>query len=110
MVMRFVQLRSIKDLVLLVASSPAMNVIQHLHLKDTHLYFIVGGTISETFMYFIKEEKPLPGSFIVYSTYSGEISFSDKLKIEPNMSSFPIVDIVNQNILPPELLSSLGEP
>ena len=107
--MKFVQLRSIKDLVLLVASSPAMNVIQHLHHGNSHLYFIVGGTISETFMYFVKDEKPLPGSFIVYSTYTSEISFSDKLKIEPNMSSFPIVDIVNQNILPPELMSALGE-
>jgi len=102
--MKFVQLSSIRDLVMLIASSPSMNVIQHLSMPNFQLYFIIGGTLSETFLYFVKESTRFNGKFVTYNTYSGEIGFSDKIKVEPNMSSFPIVEIKNQNILTHELL------
>ncbi|MGQ9679318.1 MAG: hypothetical protein ACUVV4_00905 [Candidatus Bathyarchaeia archaeon] len=105
--MKFVQLSSIRDLVMLIASSPSMNVIQHLSLPNFQLYFIIGGTLSETFLYFVKENIRFEGRFVTYNAYSGEINFSDKIKVEPNMSSFPIVEIKNQNILPSELLELL---
>ncbi len=106
--MKFVQLRSLRDLVMIVASSPTMNVIQHLKSGETHLYFIIGGTLSEIFLYFVKEAKAVDGSFIVYNTYTGEISFSDRLRLEPNQNSIPVVEIENQDLLPEELLTRVG--
>lgn len=103
--MKFVQLRSLRDLVMLIASSPTMNVAQHFQSGDMNLYFVIGGTLKETFLYFVKEPKSVQGSFIIYNTYSGEITFSDRLRTEPNVSSIPIVEIQNQNILPEELLT-----
>ena len=106
--MKFVQLNSLRDLVMLVASSPTMNVIQHLQSGDMHLYFIIGGTLREIFLYFLKEEEAVDGSFIVYNTYTAEISFSEKLRTEPNLTSIPIVEIKNQDLLPEELLTRVS--
>lgn len=106
--MKFVQLDSLRDLVMLVASSPTMNVIQHLQSGASHLYFIIGGTLREIFLYFVKEEKAIEGLFVVYNTYTGEISFSERLRTEPNLTSIPVVEIRNQDLLPEELLTRVG--
>jgi len=102
--MKFVQLKSLRDLVMLVASSPTMNVIQHIENGGSHLYFIIGGTLSEIFLYFVKEKTPIDGRFITYNTYTGELGFSERLLHEPNLNSFPVVEIENQDLLPEELL------
>ncbi|EMR73184.1 hypothetical protein MCGE09_00021 [Thaumarchaeota archaeon SCGC AB-539-E09] len=107
--MKFVQLKSLKDLVMLVASSPSMNVVQHLQNGGVHMYFIIGGTLSEIFLYFVKESISLEGEFITYNTYTGEIGFSEKLLHEPNLNSFPVVEIENQDLLSEELLQRVND-
>ena len=105
--MKFVHLKTMRDLVMLVASSPTMNVIQHLQNDKSHLYFIIGGTLNEIFLYFVKQKESVNGGFITYNSYTGEIGFSEKLVHEPNRNSFPIVEIENQDLLPEELLSKV---
>lgn len=106
--MKFVQLKSLRDLVMLVASSPTMNVIQHLRYGDSHLYFIIGGTLSEVFLYFVKQAKAVDGGFITYNAYTGEVGSSDKMMHEPSLNSFPVVEIENQDLLPKELLNRVN--
>ncbi|MFB0558387.1 MAG: hypothetical protein ACETVY_04640 [Candidatus Bathyarchaeia archaeon] len=106
--MKFVQLKSLRDLVMLVASSPTMNVIQHLQNGDSHLYFIIGGTLTEIFLYFVKQGSAMEGGFITYNTYTGEIGSSDRLMHEPSINSFPVVEIENQDLLPEELLTRVN--
>ena len=106
--MKFVHLKTLRDLVMLVASSPTMNVIQHLQNGKFHLYFIIGGTLSEIFLYFVKQEEAIEGTFITYNSYTGEIGSSDKLAHEPNQNSFPLVEIENQDLLPEDLLSKVN--
>jgi hypothetical protein len=105
--MKFVQLRSLRDLIMLVASSPSSGVIQHIANGNSNLYFLVGGTLHEMFLYCVIEKERLKGNFITYNSYSGEIGSSDKMMHEPNASSFPVVEIVNQDLLPEDLLSKL---
>jgi hypothetical protein len=107
--MKFVQLRSLRDLIMLVASSPSSGVIQHLVNGKSHLYFLVGGTLHEMFLYFVKEKEQIKGSFITYNSYSGEIGSSENVQHEPNVSSFPVVEIVNQDLLPTDLLGRLND-
>jgi hypothetical protein len=107
--MKFVQLKSLRDMVMLVASSPATNIIQHLKNSDDHLYFVIGGTLSEVFLYFVKEKESIDGNFITYNSYSGEIGSSDKIMHEPNVNSFPVVEIINQNLLPEDMLEKVSK-
>jgi hypothetical protein len=104
--MKFVQLKTIRDLVMLVASSPATNVIQHLE-NSGHIYFVIGGTLSEIFMYLVKQDESITGSFITYNSYTGEIGTSEKLSTEPNMNSFPIIEINKQDLITEENLETL---
>jgi hypothetical protein len=106
--MKFVHLKTLRDLVMLIASSPTMNVIQHLQNGSKHLYFIIGGTLTEIFLYFVKLDDAIEGGFITYNTYTGEIGSSDRLVHEPNQNSFPVVEIENQDLLPEELLSMVN--
>jgi hypothetical protein len=107
--MKFVQLKSIRDIVMLVASSPASNVIQHMANEGDHLYFVIGGTLSEVFIYFVKTKDVLDGSFITYNSYSGDIGYSDKVMHEPNISTIPVVEIINQDLLNEEVLEKLSK-
>ncbi|MFC1802726.1 hypothetical protein ACFL0D_02040 [Thermoproteota archaeon] len=106
--MKFVQLKTIRDLVMLVASSPATNVIQHLE-NCGHIYFVIGGTLSEVFMYLVKQVDPIDGSFITYNSYSGEIGSSQKISTEPNMNSFPLIEIENQDLITEETLKTVSK-
>ena len=106
--MKFVQLKTIRDLVMLVASSPATNVIQHLENGGKHVYFVIGGTLSEVFTYLVKLDEPIEGSFITYNSYKGEIGSSEKIASEPNMNSFPIIEIMNQNLIQEEMLETVA--
>ena len=105
--MKFVQLKQIRDIVMLVASSPTSNVIQHIENDGKHLYFIVGGTLSQIFLYFVKQNEPLEGSFITYNSYSGEVGISDRIMNDPNMNTFPVIEIKNQDLVPEEILEKL---
>jgi hypothetical protein len=107
--MKFVQLKSIKDIVMLVASSPASNVVQHMGIGGGHLYFVIGGTLSEVFLYFVKTAEPLSGSFITYNSYTGDIGFSERVLSEPNVNTFPVIEIQNQDLLPAEMLAKVGK-
>ncbi len=107
--MKFVQLKTIRDIVMLVASSPATNVIQHLPYNGEHLYFVIGGTLSEVFLYFVKIKDALEGSFITYNTYTGEIGSSVKIMTEPSINSFPLIEIINQDVLPSEMMEKLSK-
>jgi hypothetical protein len=105
--MKYVQLKTVRDLLMLVASAPNASVIQHLENNGSHLYFIVGGTLHEVFLYFVKEKTPLGGNFITYNSYTGQIGSDEKVVHEPNVSSFPVVEIKSQDLLPEELLNKV---
>jgi len=106
--MKFVQLKTVRDLVMLVASSPATNVIQHLENKGKHVYFVIGGTLSEVFTYLVQLDEPIEGNFITYNSYKGEVGSSEKIASVPNMNSFPIIEIENQTLIPDEMLEQLA--
>jgi len=107
--LNFVQLKNLRDLLMFVASSPSSGVIQHIEHGGSHVYFIVGGTLRELFIYLVKEAKPLGGGFVTYNSYTGVIGASDNVLHEPNVSSFPVVDIVRQDLIPSDLLSKVDE-
>ncbi len=106
--MKFVQLKTIRDLIMLVASSPSTNVIQHLENRGKHVYFVIGGTLNEVFIYLVRLDDLLDGSFITYNSYKGEIGSSEKIASEPNMNCFPIIEIMNQNLITDEMLETVA--
>lgn len=106
--MKYIQLKDLKDLAMLVSSAASIGVVQHLPLKEGHLYFIIGGTLSEVFLYFVKLKEKVDGRYIIYNTLSGEVSFSERVRTDPNLNSIPIIEIVNQDLLSKELVEKVN--
>jgi len=105
--MKYINLKDLKDLVILVfAAHTAM--LHHLPLKEAHLYFVVGGTLTETFVYFVKLKQGIEGRYVLYNPLTGDIRFSPTIRTDPNVQSIPIVDIVNQDLLTEELLETVS--
>jgi len=106
--MKYVQLKELRDLVVLVSSAAPMGLVQHFAVKTGHLYFVVGGNLSEAFLYFVKLNQPIEGKYIIFNTLSGEIRFSQNVRTDPGTSSIPIVEIVNQNLVPQEIVEMIN--
>ena len=106
--MKFIQLKSLRDLATLVSSVGTVGVVQHLPLRQGHLFFIIGGTLSEVFLYFVKLQDDKKGKYIVYNTLSGEMSFSQRVRTDPNLNNIPIIEIVNQDLLSKELVDTVN--
>ena len=106
--MKFIQLKNLRDLATLVSSTGPIGVVQHLSLREGHLYFVIGGTLREVFLYFVKRREEISGRYIIYNTLSGELEFSQRVRTDPNRSSIPIIEIINQDFLPGELIEKVS--
>ncbi len=102
--MRFVRLRRFEDLVRFVVSSPMGGVIQHTEVGGRHVYFVIAGTASESFVYLVSLDSQIGKPYAVYNAVSGEIRLSDEAEIGPNISSVPIIEVEKQDIIPEEAL------
>jgi len=105
--MKYINLKDLKDLVILVSTAHTA-MLHHLPLKEGHLYFVVGGTLTETFIYFVKLKQGIEGRYVLYNPLTGDIRFSPTIRTDPNVQSIPIVDIVNQDLLTEELLETVS--
>jgi len=105
--MKYIQLKDLRDLVMLVSTAHT-GMLHHFPLAEGHLYFIVGGTLTETFIYFVKLKQGIDGRFVIYNGLSGEIRFSQTVRTDPNVSSIPIIDIVSQDLLSKELVETVN--
>jgi len=104
--MKYINLKDLRDLVILVSSAHSA-MLHHLALKEGHLYFVVGGTLTETFIYFVKLRQGIEGRYVLYNTLTGDIRFSPTVRTDPNVSSIPIVDITSQDLLSKELIEKV---
>jgi len=102
--LRFVRLKRFEDLVKLVVSSPMGGVIQHAEVGGRHVYFVIAGTASDSFVYLVSVEQPVEKPYVVYDAVSGEIRLSEEAEIGPNVSSIPIIEVERQDIIPEEAL------
>lgn len=102
--MKLIQLRTLEDLVRLLGSSPSIGAIQHTSLEGRHIYFVLGGTFRETFIYYVVKEEEVQGKYIVYNGITGEIFPSKRLRTEPNLTSIPIIEIEKQDVFSKAIL------
>ncbi len=96
--MRLIELKTIEDLAYLAFSSPFSVTIQHFEDKEgNHIYFILGGTREETYIFYVKNGK-IEGRFINLDTSKSEVKFSDKPIIDPKYKVTPIIEIKRHDL------------
>jgi hypothetical protein len=99
MIMKKIELRSIEDLVYLAASSPFGATIQHFKRSNNDdVYFLMGGTITESFLYFVKGEETTK-KFVCLDTTKNKITFEDLPVFDPKLKIIPIIEVKEQDLL-----------
>jgi len=103
---KYVKLKSLDDLVKIVASSPAA-FFQHFEFEDKHIYF-VGVVFSEdaSLVYYVKRNDKIDAKYVVFNMISGKVGFSENVSTDTNLKYIPIVEIEKQNILSREVLTA----
>ncbi|RLI26096.1 hypothetical protein DRO58_05815 [Candidatus Bathyarchaeota archaeon] len=96
--MKRIELKSIEDLVLLASSSPFGSVIQHFrNEKGEDIYFMFGGTRSETYIFYVRSEK-IDHKFINLDTTQNKIVYSNKPIIDPKFKVTPVIEVKKQDL------------
>jgi hypothetical protein len=97
--MKRIELRSMEDLAYLASSSPLGAVIQHFKNEaGNDFYFMIGGTMHETFVYYFRGEE-IRGRFINLHTTKNKVGYSDLPILDPKIKVIPMIEVKAQNLL-----------
>lgn len=103
---KYVKLKSLDDLVKIVASSPAA-FFQHIEFEDQHIYFVsVMFHDGSSLVYYVKRGNKIDAKYVVFNMISGKVGFSETVSTDTNLKYIPIVEIEKQNILSREILTA----
>lgn len=97
--MKRIELKSMEDLAYLASSSPYGATIQH--FKDetgNDVYFLVGGTMEESFVYYVRAEE-IKKRFINLDATKSKIEYSDSPILDPKIKVIPIIEVKKQDLV-----------
>jgi hypothetical protein len=91
------ELGSIRNLVYLASGSQS-EIIQHFKNKTGEdIYFLIGGTMEETFVYYVKSEE-ITKKFICLDTSKDRIEYSDSPVLNPRTKVLPLIEVKSQDL------------
>jgi len=61
------------------------------------LYF-VHLLLIESLVYYVEKETPIKERYVVYNRFKDQISFSDKLEVDPQKATLPILTIESASV------------
>ena len=95
--MKKFELASIRGLAYL-ASSSQLGIIQHSKNKAGEgIYFLIGGTMEETFVYYVKSEE-IDKKFIILDASKDKIEYSDSPILNPRTRVIPVIEVKSQDL------------
>ncbi len=95
----FVQLKTFDDLVRFVSSSPSP-FLQHITLKNKHVYFIqILAFMRNPIIYFVRQDRQAGGKYVVFNRFRDEVTFSDRLSSDGQTVYIPILELERTNLL-----------
>lgn len=95
--MKKFELGSIRDLIFLVSNSQ-LGIVQHTKNNvGEDMYFLIGGTFAETFIYYVKCEE-IKKKFIIFDISKDKVEYSDLPTINARIKVIPIIEVKNQDI------------
>jgi len=87
-----------------IAVAAQISIIHHAKIKERHVYFIPFLPVGDSsIIYYVEFDEPLDCSYLIYNNFDGSISYSDKIRNDAKLLFIPIIEVVEQNILPEKL-------
>ncbi len=94
--MNFAKFKTFDDLVKFVANSQ-IPFIFTTQIQGRCLYF-VHLLLIESLVYYVEMETPIKERYVVYNRFKDQISFSDKLEVDPQKATLPILTIESASV------------
>lgn len=94
--MNFAKFKTFDDLVKFVASSQIpfifVTSVQGKYLYFVHLLLI------ESLVYYVEMEAPIKERYVVYNRFKDQVTFSDKLEVDPQKATLPILAVESASV------------
>ena len=94
--MNFAKFRTLDDLVKFVANSQ-IPFIFTTNVQGKYLYFI-HIVLIESLVYYVETEAPVKERYAVYNRFKDQVTFSDKLEVDPQKVTLPILTIESASV------------
>lgn len=94
--MNFVKFKAFDDFVKFVAVSQ-IPFIHHTTIKGKAIYFVHIGLIDGT-VYYVEQDHPAKEKYVLYNRFRDQVSFSDKLEMDAQKATLPILEVEETNI------------
>jgi hypothetical protein len=89
--------KTLIDLVRFAALSEA-HFLHHTLLGGKEVYFIHILSPVEGSVYFAEQEEPVKGRYAVYDPYKDEVSFTEKLEVNPPRLVVPFLEVESDTV------------
>uniref|UniRef100_A0A7C3WK63 Cren protein n=1 Tax=Thermofilum pendens TaxID=2269 RepID=A0A7C3WK63_THEPE len=101
---KMIRLKSIRDLVHVLGASQ-VPLVHHIQVDSSHVYFVpIVISSDSSVVYYYASETSLDGSFLLFDSFTGEVSISKSWVSDSKYMLVPIVEVDSQNIIPEKLL------
>lgn len=96
MSLNFARFKTFDDFVKFVANSQ-IPFIYHTTVKGKAVYF-VHILLVDGMVYYFEQEGPIKDRYVVYNRFRDQVSFSDKLEIDPQKVTLPILEVEDTSV------------
>ncbi len=94
--MNFAKFKTIDDIVKFVANSQ-IPFIYSATVNGKYLYFVHIALI-ESLLYYVELEKPIKERYVVYNRFKDQVTFTDKLEVDPQKMTLPILAVESASV------------
>lgn len=94
--MNYAKFKTFDDFVKFVANSQ-IPFIYHTTIKEKAVYFI-HIILVEGMVYYVEQEEPIKSKYIVYNRFRDQVSLADKLEVDPQKVTLPILEVETTNV------------
>jgi len=94
--LNFAKFKTFDDLVRFVANSQ-IPFIFTTSVQGKYLYF-VHIVLIESLVYYVETEAPIKERYVVYNRFKDQVTFSDKLEIDPQKVTLPILGVESASV------------
>lgn len=96
--MKKFELEDIKDLAYLAINSPDGTIKRYKDETEGNIYYVIGGTMEETFVFYVKGEE-VKTRFINLNTSKDKIEYSNLPVMDPRGNDIPIINVKKQDLI-----------
>jgi len=103
-----IKVRSVDDIVNLVLAAQIL-LIHRVSADSKSILYVQLPVYNSLAIYYCMVDENVKGKYVLYNRFTGEVQISEKFVNNSKLIVIPIVDIMEQEMLPKELIESFSK-